>query len=109
MKWDNFFPKLLIEFVRLCTDMNTDKIVEEYFLNVKVEAYQKTEFDKLGFSPSKKMAMEKLELSDKKNKPNSKHISARIDNWKTLLGPKEFDRFFNGFKILAENQKDLPE
>ena len=109
MKWEHFFPNLLIEFVRLCTDMNTDKVVEEHFENAKIEDYQRAEFEKLGFSPSKKMAMEKLSLSEKKNKPNAKFILARIDNWKSLLGPTEFDKFFNGFKMLAENQKDLPE
>ena len=109
MKWDHFFPKLLIEFVRMCTDMNTEKLIDEYFYNKKIEDFQKAEFDKLGFSPSKKMAIEKITLEDFKNKPNSKFITARIDNWKTLLGPKEFDRFFYGFKMLADNQKDLPE
>jgi len=54
--------------------MNTNKLIDEYFYNNKIEEYQKAEFEKLGFSPSKKMAIEKLSLSDKKNKPNNKFI-----------------------------------
>ena len=64
----------MIEFVRQCTEMNTNKLIDEYFYNNKIEEYQKAEFEKLGFSPSKKMAIEKLSLSDKKNKPNNKFI-----------------------------------
>ena len=60
--------------MRQCSDINTEKIIEDYFYNTKIEDYQKAEFEKLGFSPSKKMAIEKLTLSDKLTKPNSKYI-----------------------------------
>ena len=57
----------------------------------------------------KKTAIEKMKLEEKKEKPNSTIIEKGIIKWKNMLGPTEFDKLFCSFRMMAENQHDLPE
>jgi hypothetical protein len=75
----------------------------------RVEELQQKDLQESGFQTSDKMAREKIIVADRKHKSNDEQTNARIKFWKEKLVPADFETFFNGFKIMAHNWKELPE
>jgi hypothetical protein len=89
--------------------MDIKDVIELRTLKRRVEDIQTKEMQETGNQISEKAAKERLVLSDRKTKlTESEKANARIEFWKLKLVPADFDKFFNGFKIMCHNWQDLP-